>query len=32
MIVCGSQEMDFHALESATKYDGGFNADTPVIR
>ncbi|RKP24490.1 ubiquitin-protein ligase E3A-like protein [Syncephalis pseudoplumigaleata] len=32
MIVCGSQEFDFHALEQATKYDGGYEAASPVIR
>ncbi|CAG5134325.1 unnamed protein product, partial [Candidula unifasciata] len=32
VLVCGSQIFDFHALEEATEYDGGFIADSPTIR
>ncbi|KAK0064842.1 ubiquitin-protein ligase E3A [Biomphalaria pfeifferi] len=32
LLVCGSKELDFHALEEATDYDGGFAADSPTIR
>ncbi|PVD34356.1 hypothetical protein C0Q70_05627 [Pomacea canaliculata] len=32
MLVCGSKEFDFHALETATDYDGGFTADSPTVR
>ncbi|CAL1540986.1 unnamed protein product [Lymnaea stagnalis] len=32
MLVCGSQIFDFHALEEATEYDGGFTDDSATIR
>ncbi|XP_059165632.1 ubiquitin-protein ligase E3A-like isoform X2 [Physella acuta] len=32
MLVCGSKIFDFHALEEATEYDGGFTAFSPTIR
>ena len=31
-LVVGSPELDFAALEANTEYDGGFTADSPVIR
>lgn len=32
MLVCGSKEFDFHALEEATEYDGGFTSDSPTVK
>lgn len=32
LLICGSPDLDFEALESNTIYDDGFSADTPVIR
>ncbi|XP_061420057.1 ubiquitin-protein ligase E3A isoform X1 [Lethenteron reissneri] len=32
LLVCGSRVLDFHALEDATEYDGGFNKSSRVIR
>mmetsp|Transcript_8195 Transcript_8195/g.11619 ORF Transcript_8195/g.11619 Transcript_8195/m.11619 type:complete len:828 (-) Transcript_8195:219-2702(-) len=31
-LICGSEELDFDALEKKTQYDGGFTKDTPVIK
>ncbi|KAL0273410.1 UNVERIFIED_CONTAM: hypothetical protein PYX00_006078 [Menopon gallinae] len=31
-LVCGSKNFDFNELEEATEYDGGYTADTPVIK
>jgi ubiquitin-protein ligase E3 A len=31
VLVCGSKILDFHALEEATEYDGGFTEDSPTI-
>ncbi|KAL1919135.1 uncharacterized protein VTP21DRAFT_2517 [Calcarisporiella thermophila] len=31
-LVCGSQDLDFEALEKVTRYDGGWRQDSPVIR
>jgi len=32
LLVCGSKQFDFNALEEATDYDGGFSVDSPTIR
>lgn len=32
LMVCGSSELDFEALEKVTHYDGGFTPDSPVIK
>ncbi|KXJ10271.1 ubiquitin-protein ligase E3A [Exaiptasia diaphana] len=32
LLVCGSKELDFEALESATDYDGGLTKDSPLIK
>lgn len=32
MLVCGSKEFDFHALEEATEYDGGFTSDSATVQ
>ncbi|KAK3734289.1 hypothetical protein QZH41_015133 [Actinostola sp. cb2023] len=32
LLVCGSKELDFEALESATEYDGGLTKDSPLIK
>ncbi|GAB1608841.1 ubiquitin-protein ligase E3A-like, partial [Argonauta hians] len=32
LLVCGSKQFDFHALEEATEYDGGFTNDSVTIR
>lgn len=32
MLVCGSKLFDFHALEEATEYDGGFTSESPSIK
>ncbi|XP_014790908.1 ubiquitin-protein ligase E3A [Octopus bimaculoides] len=32
LLVCGSKQFDFHALEEATEYDGGFTNDSATIR
>lgn len=32
LLVCGSKQFDFHALEEATEYDGGFTIDSSTIR
>uniref|UniRef100_A0A4W3ICI0 Ubiquitin-protein ligase E3A n=1 Tax=Callorhinchus milii TaxID=7868 RepID=A0A4W3ICI0_CALMI len=31
-LICGSRNLDFHALEEATEYDGGFTKDSRIIR
>ena len=32
LLVCGSADLDFEALQKATTYDGGFSTETPVIQ
>ncbi|KJE95518.1 ubiquitin ligase E3A isoform 1 [Capsaspora owczarzaki ATCC 30864] len=32
ILICGEPNFDFHSLENATEYDGGFDKDSPVIR
>jgi ubiquitin-protein ligase E3 A len=32
LIICGSQDFDFEALEASTTYDGGFTRNSPIIR
>ncbi|CAN7998182.1 unnamed protein product [Ixodes hexagonus] len=32
LLVCGSKNFDFNALEESTEYDGGYCANTPIIR
>lgn len=32
LLVCGSKNFDFNALEEATEYDNGYHSDTPIIR
>lgn len=32
LLVCGSQNLDFAALEETTEYDGGYLSDTPIVR
>lgn len=32
LLVCGSTELDFSALEQNTKYDGGFHANSTTVR
>ncbi|XP_005102222.2 ubiquitin-protein ligase E3A [Aplysia californica] len=32
VLVCGSKILDFHALEEATEYDGGFTQESQTIR
>ncbi|KNC75240.1 hypothetical protein SARC_12233, partial [Sphaeroforma arctica JP610] len=32
LLICGCQDLDFEALEASTEYDGGFTAQTPVIK
>ncbi|KFM81417.1 Ubiquitin-protein ligase E3A, partial [Stegodyphus mimosarum] len=32
LLVCGSKNFDFNALEEATEYDGGYLSDTPIIK
>eukprot|EP01137_Pigoraptor_chileana_P033768 Opistho-2@25178 len=32
MLVCGSPDLDFDALQRATQYDDGYHANHPVIR
>mmetsp|Transcript_9106 Transcript_9106/g.17825 ORF Transcript_9106/g.17825 Transcript_9106/m.17825 type:complete len:775 (-) Transcript_9106:469-2793(-) len=31
-LICGSEHLDFEALEKKTQYDGGYTKDTPVIK
>lgn len=32
LLVCGSKHFDFNALEESTEYDGGYTANTTIIR
>jgi len=32
LIVVGTPELDFAALQETTQYDGGFHKDSPVVR
>ncbi|CAG9461567.1 unnamed protein product [Pedinophyceae sp. YPF-701] len=32
LLVCGLPHLDFEALERSTRYEGGYSADTPVVR
>lgn len=32
LLICGSRNLDFHALEKSTDYDGGYSKDTQVIK
>lgn len=32
LLVCGSKNFDFNALEETTEYDGGYTSDTSIIR
>lgn len=32
LLVCGASNLNFEALEKVTLYDGGYTAETPVIR
>ncbi|XP_013411636.1 ubiquitin-protein ligase E3A-like [Lingula anatina] len=32
LLVCGSKDFDFHQLEGATDYDGGFNSGSRSVR
>lgn len=32
LLVCGSKNFDFNALEESTEYDGGYTASTQIIR
>mmetsp|Transcript_17880 Transcript_17880/g.26766 ORF Transcript_17880/g.26766 Transcript_17880/m.26766 type:complete len:834 (+) Transcript_17880:80-2581(+) len=32
MMICGSENLDFEALEKKTQYDGGYDKDSPVIK
>ncbi|XP_076131523.1 ubiquitin-protein ligase E3A [Alosa pseudoharengus] len=32
LLICGSRNLDFHALEESTEYDGGYNKESRVIR
>lgn len=32
LLVCGLPHLDFDALEAAARYEGGFNAEHPLIR
>ena len=31
-LICGTEDLDFGALESVTKYQGGYTKDSEVIR
>uniref|UniRef100_UPI00398E40C3 ubiquitin-protein ligase E3A-like isoform X2 n=1 Tax=Pristiophorus japonicus TaxID=55135 RepID=UPI00398E40C3 len=31
-LICGSRNLDFHALEEATEYDGGFTKESRIVR
>ncbi|XP_078254962.1 ubiquitin-protein ligase E3A-like isoform X2 [Rhinoraja longicauda] len=31
-LICGSKNLDFHALEEATEYDGGFTKESRIVR
>ncbi|KAJ1679131.1 hypothetical protein EV182_002669 [Spiromyces aspiralis] len=32
LLICGSPDLDFDALESSATYDGGYTMETPIIR
>ncbi|OWF52883.1 ubiquitin-protein ligase E3A-like isoform X1 [Mizuhopecten yessoensis] len=32
LLICGSKQFDFHELEEATDYDGGFTVDSTTIK
>ncbi|UYV60364.1 UBE3A [Cordylochernes scorpioides] len=32
LLVCGSKNFDFNALEESTEYDGGYTSDSPIIK
>ena len=32
LLLCGSNDLDFHELENSTEYFNGYNKNTPVIR
>uniref|UniRef100_A0A8C7G3M0 Ubiquitin-protein ligase E3A n=1 Tax=Oncorhynchus kisutch TaxID=8019 RepID=A0A8C7G3M0_ONCKI len=32
LLICGSRNLDFHALEETTEYDGGYNKDCHIIK
>ncbi|KAJ8256202.1 hypothetical protein COCON_G00200660 [Conger conger] len=32
LLICGSRNLDFQALEETTEYDGGYNRDSRIIR
>nr|XP_046155602.1 ubiquitin-protein ligase E3A-like [Oncorhynchus gorbuscha] len=32
LLICGSRNLDFHALEETTEYDGGYNKDCCIIK
>ena len=31
LVVCGAEDLDFHALEGATRYDGGYTKESAII-
>ncbi|XP_015256083.1 ubiquitin-protein ligase E3A [Cyprinodon tularosa] len=32
LLICGSRNLDFQALEETTEYDGGYNKDSRIIK
>ncbi|KAJ0065205.1 hypothetical protein NL108_006545 [Boleophthalmus pectinirostris] len=32
LLICGSRQLDFDALEKTTDYDGGYNKDSQIIK
>lgn len=32
LLICGSRNLDFHALEQSAEYDGGYTKDTQVVK
>uniref|UniRef100_A0A671R7F6 HECT-type E3 ubiquitin transferase n=1 Tax=Sinocyclocheilus anshuiensis TaxID=1608454 RepID=A0A671R7F6_9TELE len=32
LLICGSRNLDFQALEESTEYDGGYNKDSCIIK
>jgi len=32
LLICGSRNLDFQALEETTEYDGGYTRDSVLIR
>ncbi|KAJ8399606.1 hypothetical protein AAFF_G00410170 [Aldrovandia affinis] len=32
LLICGSRNLDFQALEETTEYDGGYNRDSRIIK